>query len=386
MKHPVCAGLLSCSLLASPAYSDEPPPPQQKPVTGSFHELLSSAGIDISGHIDLSYTQLSGSGRFTSGVPNRVFDVERNSFNLQAIDFTVARLPKQGFGGLVNLTAGKDANVIAAYDTSPNDGTTTGKKDDFDITQAFVQYATGPLSVMFGKYVTLAGAEVIKSPVNSNFSRSILFGYAIPFTHTGIRATYAVNDKLSLIAGANNGWDVLKDTNSQKTAELGLTFAPNDILSFALSGYSGTEQVAGPLDTAKGRRNIIDAVATLALSDKFKLVLNYDVGTQRNATLASGATGKAKWDGLAAYANYHFNDQWRLSLRGETFNDKDGYRTGVAQRWKEATLTVAYMPTKEIELRAEVRADRSNVASFLQTDGTAKRNQQSFGLEALYKF
>jgi len=40
---------------------------------------------------------------------------------------------------------------------------------------------------MAGKFVTLAGSEVIWSPSNSNFSRSILFG-AIPFTHTGVRA------------------------------------------------------------------------------------------------------------------------------------------------------------------------------------------------------
>lgn len=377
---------LPFSLTASSAFAEDPPLPEQKPVVGSFHDLLSSSGIEVSGHIDLSYTTLSGTGRFTSGVPNRVFDTERNSFNVQAIDVTVARLPKEGFGGLVDLTLGRDANVIAAYDTSPNDGTASGKKDDFDITQAFAQYATGPLTVMVGKYVTLSGAEVIKSPANSNFSRSILFGYAIPFTHTGIRATYAVNDALSLIAGINNGWDDFKDTNSQKTAELGLTYTPNDIVSLAFSGYSGTEQVAGPLDTAQGRRDLIDAVATFTLTEKLKFVLNYDKGTQRSALLASGATGTARWDGLAAYLNYEFNNQWRVSLRGEYFNDKDGYRTGVTQRWKEATLTVAYMPSKQVELRAEVRGDRSDVPSFLQTDGTAKRSQQSFGLEGIYKF
>lgn len=377
---------IGLALLTGYAYADESPPPAQKPSTGSFHEMLTASGIEVSGHIDMSYTSLSGSGRFTSGVPNRVFDFERNSFNLQAIDATVAMLPKQGFGGLVNVTLGKDANAIAAYDTSPNDGTATGKKDDFDITQAFVQYATGPLSVIAGKFVTLSGAEVIKSPVNSNFSRSILFGYAIPFTHTGVRASYVVNDKLTLIGGINNGWDVLKDTNSQKTAELGASFAPSDMISLAVQGYSGKEQVAGPLDPTQGRRDLIDIVATFAFNDSLKLILNYDTASQRNATLANGNIGTAKWDGLAGYLNYQINDKWRTSLRGEYFNDKDAYRTGVAQRWKEATLTVAYAPVKEVELRAEIRGDRSNVASFVDTNGTAKRSQRSFGLEAIYKF
>lgn len=378
--------VIGLSLVTGYAYADESPPPAQKPSTGSFHQMLSASGIEVSGHIDLSYTSLSGSGRFTSGVPNRVFDFERNSFNLQAIDATVAMLPKEGFGGLVNMTLGKDANVIAAYDTSPNDGTTTGKKDDFDITQAFVQYATGPLSVIAGKFVTLSGAEVIKSPVNSNFSRSILFGYAIPFTHTGVRASYVVNDKLTLIGGINNGWDVLKDTNSQKTAELGASFTLSDMISLAVQGYTGKEQVAGPLDTTQGRRDLIDIVATFALNDSLKLILNYDTASQRNATLANGNIGTAKWDGLAGYLNYQINDKWRTSLRGEYFNDKDAYRTGVAQRWKEATLTLAYAPVKQVELRAEIRGDRSNVASFVDTDGTPKRSQRSFGLEAIYKF
>ena len=69
------------------------------------------------------------------------------------------------------------------------------------------------------------------------------------------------------------------------------------------------------------------------------------------------------------------------------FNDHDGYRTGVAQKWKEATLTLAYLPAKEWEIRAEVRADKSDQSAFLKSDGvTSTSTQRSFGLEALYKF
>jgi len=51
-----------------------------------------------------------------------------------------------------------------------------------------VQYAHGPLTIIGGKFVTLAGAEVINSTLDTNYSRSILFGYAIPFSHTGARS------------------------------------------------------------------------------------------------------------------------------------------------------------------------------------------------------
>ncbi len=73
-------------------------------------------------------------------------------------------------------------------------------------------------------------------------------------------------------------------------------------------------------------------------------------------------------------------------VRAEQFDDKDGFRTGVIQKWKEGTLTLAYMPAKSVELRGEVRSDSSNKSSFNQPNGTTKKSQDSVGLEAIYKF
>ena len=119
-------------------------------------------------------------------------------------------------------------------------------------------------------------------------------------------------------------------------------------------------------------------------SDPLTLILNYDYATQDGAS-ASG--GKAKWQGLAGYVNYQLSEQWRLSVRAEYFDDKDGYRTGVIQKWKEATATLAYLPNKNLELRAEVRGDRSDRQAFLKSDRvTPDRTERSLGVEALYKF
>ena len=371
--------------------------------------LISIWGFDLTGYIDVGYTGLSGRGAFnttpdgpgvTIGGPDRVFDYRRNSLNLHQVAFTLANQPKEGFGGLLNLTLGKDADVIAAYKTGPSRGdgcnlatgqanTDSCRKTGYDFTQAFVQYATGPATFMLGKYVTLAGAEVINSTANSNFSRSILFGYAIPFSHTGFRASYAASDTLTLIAGVNNGWDDLNDTNSAKTVELGVSFTP--VKEFSLGGqvYSGRERVGGLVNTGpEGMRNLVDAVATFNATDKLTFILNYDYGTQANASsvTATGAS-KAKWYGWAGYVNYQIDEKWKISLRGEYFDDRDGYRTGVAQKWKEATLTLGYTPIKNLELRAELRGDRSNVPAFINSDEvTASKSQRSAGLEAIYKF
>src|SRR3990167_10085342 len=88
----------------------------------------------------------------------------------------------------------------------------------------------------------------------------------------------------------------------------------------------------------------------------------------------------AKWNGLAGYANYKLSDAWRTSFRAESFDDKDGFRTGVhlgtgGQKWKEYTLTLANTPAKNVELRGEVRKDSSNQSSFNQPEGTTKKSQ-----------
>lgn len=348
-----------------------------KPGTPTLGDVLDASGVSINGYLDMAYSNLSGAGVFSSGTTNRVFDTEPNSFNLHQAAITVAKQPKEGFGGLVNLTLGKDAGSIKSYGQTSN---------DFDVTQAFMQYTAGPVSVIAGKFVTSAGAEVINSTSNANYSRSILFGYAIPFTHTGLRATYAMNDQLSLTAGLNNGWDQAKDMNKQKTVELGFFYIPNQTFMLMAMEHSGKEQFNGaPLgvvDPVGGKRNLLDIVATLNATEELTFVLNYDNGTQENdSTLV-----KAKWSGVAGYANYKVNDQWLVSLRAEALDDKDGYRTGVAQKWKEATLTLGYMPTQSVQLRAEVRADSSDQSSFIGSDGVARKRQNSKGLEAIFKF
>jgi hypothetical protein len=365
------------------------PADSPKPTAPSLSDVLAASGIDVHGYVDVAYSYLSGQGVFTSGVPDRVFDTEPNSFNVHQAALTVDYLPKEGFGGLVNLTAGRDARVIASLGESTS---------NFDVTQAFVQYAHGALTLIGGKFVTLAGAEVINSTQDTNYSRSILFGYAIPFTHTGARLTYAASDQVSVIVGVNNGWDQLQDANKQKTAELGASFTPNKLFSLTAQGYSGVEQVSGGTFIGAGTsgvRSLVDVVGTYNATSQLTFILNVDWGQQENVpSLVNGASITAKWDGAAGYVNYQVNDQWRLSVRAEYFDDKDGYRTGVIQKWKEATVTLAYLPTKFVEIRGEVRGDKSDSnafvkdASFFVGPGGAgvTDNQTSIGVEAVVKF
>ncbi|MGE3319181.1 MAG: outer membrane beta-barrel protein [Candidatus Berkiella sp.] len=342
--------------------------------------------IKLWGYIDGSYNYLQSSNEFASGVFDRAYDIEENGFTLQQAALSLAYQPEQGLGGLSNVILGRDALATAAYGYNPDiDQQHVG----FDVLQAYMQYAISPFTIMAGKYITLVGYEVIESPGNANFSHSLLFTFAEPTTHTGVRGVYAVNDKLKLIVGMNDGWDSIRDWGKGKTIELGMAYTPTSNLSLSAQGYSGTERVVSRTSVGPtGLRNLIDLIASYNVSDQLTIAANYDYGSQENV-LSSDASSisTVTWQGLAGYVNYKFNDMWRLAGRAEVFDDTDGYRTGIEQNIKELTLTLGFSPVKNLEIRAETRRDFANVSSFVdKSTGAPRATQQSFALEAIYQF
>lgn len=349
------------------------------------------ATFTYSGYVDLSYEHISGLGLLSSGSTSRVFDSQVDAFMWHQVALNLAYQPKEGFGYAMTLMAGQDPNVYAPYPANPND------TRHFDYPTAYVQYAHGPWLVMAGRYVTLAGSEVIDPTINANFSRSILFGFAIPFAHTGVRVSYAANDQLRWIVGVNNGWDDLRPTTTAKTAELGVSYTPAKAFALSVQGYFGDARVGGLTNEGPiGKRDLIDAVALWNVTDALALSVNVDWGRQAGATpvgLLPDAGGDATWQGIAGYINYQLSEQWRTSFRLEYFDDVDGYRSGLSQKWKEATLTYAYAPMKSTEIRFELRYDLSSEKAFVQSPLTIDdayadlaSHQSSVGLEVLYKF
>ena len=393
------ATLLACS---SMAFADDAPAPAAAPAAAAaptgptLSDILTNSGVELKGYIDVA---ASGSDLKTGGNPYKVNDVDHASLTLHGIGITVDKLPKEGFGGLVNVLIGEDANIYKSYDFSQ------GQTTYFDVPQGFVQYAHGALTVQAGKFGTLMGAEVIDTTANPNFSHSIGFGQ-YPYTHTGVRATYAVSDTTNLIAGVNNGWDQVKDANTQKTVELGLTTNPVKPLTIAATVYSGVEPVVSPAayvpgasgDTgAQGNRTLFDFVVTYAATDKLTFIMNGDYATQENVIFADGSSHTVTWEGLALYSNYQIDDKNRLSLRLEEFDDKDGYKTalglgsgsylGTSYRDDEVTLTYGYAFATNFELRTELRLDQMDKDGVLvKSDGTTTKNGTSFALQGVYKF
>jgi len=204
----------------------------------------------------------------------------------------------------------------------------------------------------------------------------------------GLRASYVANDKFSFIIGLNNGWDNIRDTGRKKTIELGASYVFNPAFSLASYIYSGQQRIADRTSSGPaGWRTLIDLIATINVTEKLTLIANYDGALQTKAALPGGNVAEAVWQGLAGYINYKFSDKWLTSLRGEIFSDRNGYRTGVAQSWKEITLTLGFTGIKNLVLRAETRHDFSNLDSFVSSNGIGVgSNQQSYALEGIYQF
>jgi len=240
------------------------------------------------------------------------------------------------------------------------------------------------LTVIAGKFVTLSGTEVIASPGNNNVSRSILFG-AIPFTHTGVRATWALSDTVSLIAGVNNGWDQLQDANKGKTAELGATLNPIKPLNITLSAYSGKEVVTpGGVAVPEGTRTSINVVASYTIIDPLSVGLEVLNVSQDNTV---GGTAKGKYNGVAGYVTYMFAPKFRGALRAESFDDKDGIRFGTTStKYKEVTLTGAFLASDSFEARVEGRRDNATNTKFTDFAGAPSKTMTSIALQGLYKF
>jgi hypothetical protein len=361
-------------------------------------QVLDASGVNLSGFIDTSAiydkngsTAFVDSNNATTGTASRAYDQAVNSFNVQMMELALSKAPTQGWGGALVLNAGPDANVDHSYPMSTS--------SYFDIQQAYVSYQSGGAKLEVGKFATLIGAEVIESPDNWNFSRS--WGFELgPYTHTGVRLSYALNDKVGFTIGANEGWDNMSTNGvAPKSAEAQITYKPTDssYLSVQATGghevanglYSGV--TPGATNALYGTRSIINTVDSWDITNKVSVMIDASYAEQKgaNSLAANAPTGlqTVKWWYVIPYLNYHINDQWRVALRAQYFDDKDGFRTGVAQKLKAGTITLAYMPDASAEVRAEVRYDKSNVKSFQSIYGTgaAKNHQLESALEFIYK-
>ena len=350
---------LAAVLFAAPAWAQAPAPtPEPSPTPAP-------PGIDVTGFVDVYYGY-----NFNKVDPLlRTFDVQHNTFSLSLaeIAFTKLPTPESKVGFRVDLDFGKTADLVASFEPESD-----GKEIYKHIEQAYGSLLTGKVQWDVGKWVTPIGAEVIESQDNWNYTRSILFGYAIPFYHAGVRATINASPKVTLGAQLVNGWNNDSEINGNKTIGLSATLKPTDKVTW-IANYMVGKETAGSDDN----RNLFDTTLTLAVSPKFSLMGNFDYGKESDVS----------WWGIAAYAKLQARPNWAVVGRYEYLDDSDGGFMTFGQKGQTFTLTSDHLIAGSLRARIEYRFDKTDHDfTFFDDDDLRKDSQSTITVGLVYTF
>lgn len=289
--------------------------------------------------------------------PFRAFDGPTNQFSLNMIELILdrpAEASNSRLGYRLSFGYGNAMNVVNSTDPG-------GLGFAQYLKEGYVTYLAPVgkgLQVDFGKFVTPHGAEVIETRDNWNYSRGLLFTWAIPFYHFGMRAKYAFNDKVAVTGYLVNGWNSVVDNNTGKTVGVALAWNPTKKIGIIQNYMAGPEQAG----VNSNWRQLSDTVVTLAATDRLSLIFNYDYGHDRVA----GLNTPVNWSGVAGYIRYALGDRNALITRYEYYNDTDGFTTGTAQHLQEVTGTFEHVIAKHLLTRLEYRHDFSNRPTYLK--------------------
>ena len=313
----------------------------------------------LSGFVDLYYGQnFNNPTTRTNGL--RAFDLASNQFGLNLVELVVDKAPDANnsrTGYHVALGFGQAMNVVNGTDPG-------GLAFDQYLKEAYFSYLAPVgkgLQVDVGKFVTPHGAEVIETKDNWNYSRGLLFSYAIPYFHFGMRAKYAFNDKYSVTGFLVNGWNSVIDNNTGKTYGASFNWTPNKKFSIGQNYMAGPEQA----NNNSNWRQLSDTVVTYSLNPRLSFMVNYDYG--RGDRMAN-VPRPVYWTGAAGYVKYAFNDRYALATRYEYYDDHYGFTTGTPQHLHEFTETFERLVAHHILTRMEFRRDMSNEPSFFKAN------------------
>lgn len=314
--------------------------------------------FNISGSFD-AYSMYSLNRPLNQAVPIRAFDTQHSQFSLNYAELVVEK-KAEPLGFRADIGFGDASKVVHATEPAIVNG---GSSLYQYLQQAFIMAKVNDkVQLDFGKFVTPFGAEVIETKDNWNYSRGLLFTWAVPFYHFGARVNITANDKMSYGLYMVNGWNNVQDNNSAKSFILSGTFKPYEKLTVVANAMIGREQPnavpignvspfgGGQLQFTTGptpMRRLLDITTTLTLNENVSLMANYDYGTE----------SRMDWKGVAAYAKLKLHDRLTIIPRYEWFRDLDGFVTGNSQTLQEHTLTFMFPVNDDSNVYFEYRRD-----------------------------
>lgn len=241
------------------------------------------------------------------------------------------------------------------------------------IPQCYGDLKINDLTVRVGYFLTPIGWENVPTTQNFFYSHSYTFYYSEPNTHSGVLATYDLNDRISIQGGWTLGIDSSFANYLQASTFLGgisLTLSESTSVNWALvAGDWGDGTARRGAPSNEGDVYIHSLILEHSFSDRCDYVLHHDYGV--NSGLSTAST---RWYAIVQYLTYRVTDDWHVGARVEWFRDGSGVRLGSGLDdvgdFYEATVGVNWFRGDHLVVRPEVRWDWSGGAGLPYDDGT----------------
>ena len=348
---------------AWPQEGEEKPPENKLPF-----DVKALGFLDVSAHYNANNPESQASAL-------RCYDAKADSFYLNTLHAAVSLDFGKGLTAVVEADAGSDASV----NKLDPDGV---EELNFDVQEAYVAYAlpNSPFGFKAGKFATFMGIEVIESPDNPTITRGFLFGLAECFTHLGFLATWK-EGPFDATLGAVNGWDVVTDTNTGKTAVGKVSFASENRYGVTASFMVGPEQP----DDNQSIRRAADVTGFVNLGEDLRVNLQ---GLWGDDEVGALSRHRVRWYGFGIQPVGSLTDAFSIGLRAEWFRDVDGARTGHIDEMEvwNVSLVPALRLTENLTVRAEGRYDWATEDVFEDDEGGPKDCQATLSGEVIVRF
>ena len=384
--------------LASAARADEKPSPV----------MTALSSTTLSGYVDTSAQWNLGTGNANNPAYGLSGPGRADGFNLNAVKVSIAKDPDAadgwGAGYKVDLLFGPNANNYA----TASSGVATS---DFAIRQAYVDLKApvgNGIDFKVGVFDTITGYETGDAVNNPNFTRSYQWTIE-PTTHTGVLASYQINDMIGVAAGVAdtfgptiNGRANPPKAESYKTYMADVAFTAPTNWGFAggstvyAAVINGFNRSASPKPVGTGADQTsfyIGSTLNTPLKE-LKVGASYDyegVSAQRGingiGTSIPVAEGYANATDL--YATYQMTEKLSFNGRGEWFTQsKSNVGPGLPSKVFDLTATVQYDLWKNVLSRLELRWDHSADGTLAYGGNAAPNRKNAYEVIAnvIYKF
>ena len=283
-------------------------------------------------------------------------------------------------GGRIDYVYGTDGPDTQAFGTDPR-----GWDNDWDngndyghaIPQLYLEAGYGDLSLKMGHFYTIIGWEVVTAPDNFFYSHAYTMYNSEPFTHTGVLATYNVNQNVTAYGGYTMGWDSGFDDNGDNFLG-GLSLSLTDRLTVT---YATTIGRFGDLPLGTVERGYMHSIVSqYALTDDITYINQSDYLDTEDAM---GARVRESF-GINQYLIRTLSDCVAVGARFEWYNSEGVYTAaGTDADVYALTFGMNYRPHANLLLRPEIRFDWDDdqVAGLDQGD-----DQTTFGIDTIFLF